>query len=270
MVRDMDKNKKYIMFSLIICFGSLMLFQGNANSEEVNIVGSTSIQPLCEDLVEEYKKNRPNTKINVQGGGSNMAIKCVGANVCDIGMCSKELNNCYNFTQYELGREGIVVAINPSNNVSNLTADEIKEIFSGNITNWNQLGDENKEINVFVREQGSGTLDTFKTIIMHETSILNEAIVLNSQGSIKQSIEQDPASIGIVSFSYLDENIKALSIDGVYPTNETIKNESYLLQRPFSLLINDDSNNQTKEFLNWLESNEAKEILKENKIIKGD
>ena len=246
-----------------------MLFQGNANSEEVNIVGSTSIQPVCEDLVEEYRKNRSKSEITVQGGGSNMAIKCINADVADIGMCSKQLNKDYDFTEYELGREGIVVAVHPSNNVSDLTINEIKGIFDGSITNWNQLGGENKSINVFVREEGSGTLDAFKSTIMNQTPILNEAIVLNSQGSIKQSVEQDTSSIGIVSFSYLDENIKALHVDGIYPSEKSIADESYILQRPFLLLINDNSTNETQNFINWLNSTEANKILDENRIIRG-
>lgn len=265
----MKKIKKYIAFSLIICLGTLMLFQGNANSEEVNIVGSTSIQPVCEDLVEEYRKNRSKSEITVQGGGSNMAIKCINADVADIGMCSKQLNKDYDFTEYELGREGIVVAVHPSNNVSDLTINEIKGIFDGSITNWNQLGGENKSINVFVREEGSGTLDAFKSTIMNQTPILNEAIVLNSQGSIKQSVEQDTSSIGIVSFSYLDENIKALHVDGIYPSEKSIADESYILQRPFLLLINDNSTNETQNFINWLNSTEANKILDENRIIRG-
>lgn len=187
----------------------------------------------------------------------------------DIGMCSKQLNKNYEFTEYELGREGIVVAVHPSNNISDLTTSEIKGIFDGNITNWNQLGGENKPINVFVREEGSGTLDAFKTTVMNKTPILNEAIVLNSQGSIKQSIEQDTSSIGIVSFSYLDENIKAVSVDGTYPSEESIADGSYMIQRPFLLLIKEDSTNETQNFINWLNSSQAKEVLDENRIIRG-
>ncbi|MBR0270757.1 MAG: phosphate ABC transporter substrate-binding protein [Methanobrevibacter sp.] len=262
-------KKKYIIFSLILALGLMVLIQGNANSEEINIIGSSSIQPVCEDLVEEYKKNRSETDITVQGGGSNMAIKCVDADIADIGMCSKELDNEYGFTEYELGREGIVVAVNPSNNISDLSAEELKCIFNGNITNWNQVGGENKSINVFVREEGSGTLDAFKTIVMNQTPILNDAIVFNSQGSIKQAIEQDTSSIGIVSLSYLDDDIKALGIDGIYPTEESIANGSYLLQRPFLLLIKDDPSNETLDFINWINSSDAEDILDENKIIRG-
>ena len=198
-----------------------------------------------------------------------MAIKCVNAGIADIGMCSKQLNKNYDFTEYELGREGIVVAVHPSNNISDLTTEEIKGIFDGNVTNWNQLGGENKPINVFVREEGSGTLDAFKTTVMNKTPILNEAIVLNSQGSIKQSIEQDTSSIGIVSFSYLDENIKAVSVDGTYPSEESIADGSYMIQRPFLLLIKEDSTNETQNFINWLNSSQAKEVLDENRIIRG-
>ena len=265
----MKKINKYVAFSLILCFGTFILFQGDVSSEEVNIVGSTSIQPVCEDLVEEYRKNHSKSEISVQGGGSNMAIKCVNAGIADIGMCSKQLNKNYDFTEYELGREGIVVAVHPSNNISDLTTEEIKGIFDGNVTNWNQLGGENKPINVFVREEGSGTLDAFKTTVMNKTPILNEAIVLNSQGSIKQSIEQDTSSIGIVSFSYLDENIKAVSVDGTYPSEESIADGSYMIQRPFLLLIKDNSTNETQNFISWLNSSQAKEVLDENRIIRG-
>ena len=131
------------------------------------------------------------------------------------------------------------------------------------------MGGENKPINVFVREEGSGTLDAFKTTVMNKTPILNEAIVLNSQGSIKQSIEQDTSSIGIVSFSYLDENIKAVSVDGTYPSEESIADGSYMIQRPFLLLIKEDSTNETQNFINWLNSSQAKEVLDENRIIRG-
>ena len=104
---------------------------------------------------------------------------------------------------------------------------------------------------------------------MNKTPILKEAIVLNSQGSIKQAIEQDISSIGIVSFTYLDENIKALSIRGIYPSNESIADGSYPLQRPFLLLINDDSSNETQNFIKWINSSQADEILDENRIIRG-
>lgn len=265
----MKSNNKYIIFSLILALGFIMLIQSNANSGEVNIIGSSSIQPICEDLVEEYKKNRSETEITVQGGGSNMAIKCVSADVADIGMCSKQLDNEYNFTEYELGREGIVVAVHPSNNVSDLSADELKGIFDGNITNWNQVGGENKSINVYVREEGSGTLDAFKTTIMNQTPILNDAIVFNSQGSIKQAIGQDTSSIGIVSLSYLDDDINALSVDGVYPTEKSIVNGTYLLQRPFLLLIKNNPSKETLDFINWINSSEASDIMDENKIIRG-
>ena len=248
--------------------GIILLIQGADNSQEINIVGSTSIQPVCEDLVEEYMKNNNDSAITVQGGGSNMGIKSVNADIAEIGMCSKELNEKYNITTYELGYEGIIVAVNPLNNVSDLSTYEIRKIFQGNITNWAQLGGENKTINVFVREEGSGTLDAFKKTVMNQNLIFEDAIVFNSQGSLKQAIEQDIDSIGIVSYSYLDDSIKALSINGVYPSQNSIADGSYLIQRPFLLLINDNSSCETQNFIKWLNSDEANQILKDNKIIK--
>lgn len=246
----------------------MILIQGVNNTQEVNIVGSTSVQPVCEDLVEKYKKSNNDSKITVQGGGSNMGIKSVDADIADIGMCSKELDKNHNITTYELGYEGLVIAVNPSNNISDLSAEEIKNIFQGNITNWAQSGGDNKTINVYVREEGSGTLDAFKDMLMNQTPVREDAIVFNSQGSLKQAIGQDADSIGIVSYSYLDDSIKALCIDGVYPSQNSIADGSYMLQRPFLLLINDKPCNETQEFIRWLNSNEAAEILNDHKIIR--
>jgi len=261
---------KHIIFSLIIFIGALILLQGDVGSQEVNIVGSTSIQPVCEDLVEEYKKSHPNIRINVQGGGSNMGIKSVNADIADIGMCSKDICENNSFTQYELGSEGIIIGVHPSNNISDLSTEDIEKIFSGNITNWNQLGGENQKINVFVREEGSGTLDAFKTAVMNKTPIRSDAIIFNSQGSLKQAIMQDENAVGILSYSYLDNTVKALEVDGVYPSDDSIANKSYVIQRPFLFLINNDEKNEAQEFIKWLNSSEATKILEDNKIIGGD
>ena len=108
----------------------------------------------------------------MQGGGSSVGIKSAEDGSADIGMCSKALDNNSSLKQYELGKDGIVIAINPQNQVSDLSDEQLQGIFSGNITNWNQVGGSDGKINVITREEGSGTLDAFESIVMGDSKIL--------------------------------------------------------------------------------------------------
>ena len=261
-------DKKYFILIFILIIG-FILSQNYPQSTEINIVGSTSVQPVCEQLAQSYMESHHNVTINIQGGGSNFGIRSLESDIADIGMCSMELENDYNLTVHELGHEGIVIAVNPANNVTNLTDYQLQQIYSGNITNWQEVGGENKTIAVLTREEGSGTLTAFKKLIMGGNEITQNAIVLNSQGSLKQAISQNPDAIGFVSYSYLDGSVNALAINGIYPTMDSIANGSYMLQRPFLLLTNGEANNQTQDFLIWLNSSDATQILNQNRIVRG-
>ena len=261
-------DKKYFILALILIIG-VILSQNHPQSIEINMVGSTSVQPICEQLAQAYMETHPNITINIQGGGSNFGIKSLSNEIAEIGMCSMELENNYNLTTYELGNEGIVIAVNPANNVTNLTDYQLQQIYSGNITNWQEVGGVNKTITVLTREEGSGTLNAFKKLIMNGSDITQNAIVLNSQGSLKQAIGQNPDAIGFVPYSYLDNSINAVAINGIYPTMDSIANGSYILQRPYLLLTNSEINNQTQDFLNWLNSSEATFIINQNRIVRS-
>ncbi len=236
------------------------------SSQELDIVGSSSVQPICEDLAEEYKKTHKNIDINVQGGGSSLAIKCAKNNHADIGMASMDVENDSNLRTYELGREAIAVVINSKNPVNDLSSDEIQEIFGGNITDWSEISNKSGKINVFVREEGSGTLNTFKEVIMKNQTIKNGVIVQNSAGAIKQSVIQDENAIGFVSLSHLDSSLKNVSVDGICPSKENIVGDVYKLQRPFLLLTNSTPSAETQDFINWAVSDEASIFLKDEKI----
>ena len=240
----------------------------NADSQ-LNIVGSTSVQPVCEQLVEEYKKSHSVVDINVQGGGSGLGIKCSENCLADIGMSSKEVNND-NLNVYEIGREAIVIAVNPDNPINDLSTQQIRDIFSGKITNWREISNNSGKINVISREEGSGTLDSFKNIIMKNQDIKKDAIIQNSPGAIKQSVMEDKNSIGFVSLAHADENIKTISIDGVKISEKSICDGSYKLQRPFLLMTSKTPNNETQNLVRWVLSDESQEILKKEKIFKTD
>ena len=263
-------NSKYIILILaVLVIISAYMFTPKGNYETLQIAGSTSVQPVVEKLVDKFQETHPNVHINVQGGGSGLGIRTVDQGIVQIGMTSEELEpqDAAGLTEYQIGKDGIVIAVNNANPVSNLTTEELREIFSGNITNWNQLGGPDEEIHVIVRESGSGTMQSFQNMVMGQTKIEKNAIVQSSTESVKQAVKQDPGAIGFISLVNLDSNVKALKINGVYPSQDTISNGSYTLQRPFTLLVKGQPEGITKEFIDWVLSPEGQAIIKQTKVV---
>lgn len=270
----MKKNTKRIILVVIIILvlaGAYLAI--TSGSSKVEIVGSTSVQPVAEKLVEKYKETHPDAQINVQGGGSSVGIKGAQDGTADIGTSSKALkdNESQGLTQIPLGQDGIVIAVNTQNSVDDLTSDQLKDIFSGKITNWKEVGGSDGTINVIRREDGSGTLDAFESIVMgKDTKIKSDAVVQSSTEAVKQSVKSDKNAIGFVSYAHMSSDVKALKIDGVAPSDDTIADGSYKLQRPFLFLVKGTPNQATQDFLDFVNSSEGQKVLKEEKIVQSN
>lgn len=264
-------NSRYILLILavLVIISAYMMFTPQTHYETLQIAGSTSVQPVLEKLTDKFQETHPNVRVNVQGGGSGLGIRTVEQGIVNIGMASEELEpeDKAQLNEYVIGKDGIVIAVNNANPVTNLTKDQLKNIFSGNITNWKQLGGPDEEIHVIVRESGSGTLQSFQNIVMGQNRIIKNAIVQSSTESVKQAVKQDPGAIGFISLVNLDSNVKAVSIDGTYPSADTISNGSYELQRPFTLLVKGQPEGVTKEFIDWVMSPEGQSIIKSTKVV---
>ena len=269
----MKKNTKRIILVIVIILvlaGAYLAI--NSGSSKVEIVGSTSVQPVAEKLVEKYKETHPDAQINVQGGGSSVGIKSAQDGTADIGTSSKALkkNESQGLTQIPLGQDGIVIAVNTKNSVDGVTSEQLKDIFSGKITNWKEVGGSDGKINVIRREDGSGTLDAFESIVMgKDTKIKSDAVVQSSTEAVKQSVKTDENAIGFVSYAHMSSDVKALKIDGVSPSDDTIADGSYKLQRPFLFLVKGTSNQATQDFLNFVNSREGQKVLKDEKIVQA-
>lgn len=271
-MRSVKMELKYIIgiiAVLIVIVGAYMAF-GGSGEQKITIAGSTSVQPVAEKLAAAYMKEHPNVKINVQGGGSGVGIKNAAQGVVDIGTSSKELssNESAGLKQYTIGKDGIVVAVNTENSVSGLTKDELKSIFSGNTTNWNEVGGSSATINVITREDGSGTRKAFEEIVMGKTTkIKSSAIVQSSTEAVKQTVKGDPNAIGFISLANLDSSVKALKVNGVAPSEATVADGSYQLQRPFIFLTKGEATGTVKEFIDWVMGPEGQAIVKAEKVV---
>ena len=265
----MESKSILIIILILVIIATFFMVNPGSDHERIQIAGSTSVQPVAEKLAQEYMKSHPDVKINVQGGGSGLGIRSTQQEIIDIGTTSKQLTaeEKEGLKEYLIGKEGIVVAVNKQNPVSDLTKDQIKDIFSGEIRNWKEVGGNNQEINVIVREEGSGTRIAFEDIVMGEEDIRPDAIVQSSTEMVKQAVIQDPNAIGFVSLAYLGDEVKALKVGGVAPSEQTIAQGIYPIQRPFIFLSKGEPEGTLKDFIRWIYTKEGQDIIRSEKIV---
>lgn len=240
---------------------------GTENDElsgSIEIAGSTSVQPLSEELAQAFMEKYPEVRISVAGGGSGAGIKAAQNGTADIGACSRELKPEEKGTVKEtlIAKDGIAVIVNSSNPISDISMDDVRKIFSGEITSWKDLGGEDAPITVIIREDGSGTRGAFQEIVLgKDGDFTDKAIIQNSTGALRTAVAKDPNAIGFISLGALNSDVKALKIDGVQISKENILNDSYKIARPFLYLTKDDPQGLVKSFIDFVLSPEGQEIV---------
>jgi len=241
----------------------------------ISVGGSTSVNPLMELLVAEYAKVRPNVKFTISATGSGDGIKGVPAGTYEIGMSSRELTPAEIGTGIQetvIAIDGIAVIVNKKNPVSNLTQEQIKDIYTGKITSWEQLGaaagKKTGRIAVVSREPGSGTRGAFEELLKFQDQLVKGAVEFDGTGAIKAEVSRNEDAIGYISLGSVDNTIKALSVDGVAATNANVQNRKYKIARPFLLLTKKGVtlNAETKAFMDWIFEKAGQNIVKKSWI----
>ncbi len=279
----MKGNVKLRMIStlaIVALCGALVLTgcEGQDSSPKVSIVGSTSVQPLAEELANKYKDSHPQSNIEIQGVGSTAGIKSVNDGACDIGTSSRDLKKeekAWNLTETVIAFDGIAVIVSPNNKVDDLTSEQIAKIFKGEINNWSELGGDNKEIIVVSREAGSGTRGAFEELLELEKKegdftvslLVDDALIADGTGSVMANVAGKDNAIGYMSIGMVDETkVKKVKIDGIEATEQNVKDNKYLISRPFLMLTKGDAKKETKEFLDFILSDEGQKVVAEEYI----
>ena len=232
-----------------------------AQPHTIAVGGSTSVTPLMELFQADYEKAHSNVKITISGTGSGDGITGTDNGTYEIGMSSREL------TPAEIGRgliphtvaiDGIAVLVNNGNPITGLSMAQIKDIYTGAITRWEQLGaaanGKTGGIAVISREPGSGTRGAFQELIgFQDGQLVTNAIIFDGTGAIKSAVAGNADSIGYISLGSVDTTAKALNVDGIAATNDNVKAGTYKIARPFILLTKSGVtlNPATQAFLNW-------------------
>lgn len=227
------------------------------------VAGSTSIQPFMEKLADHFIALNPGFNISVQGGGSTAGIQATMNNTCDIGMSSRNLKPEENRLKiFLIAMDGIAIIVNRLNPVADLTMDQLRRIFTGEITNWQALGGTDKRIFPVTREEGSGTRGAFEDIVMRRQAISDACLVQDSNGAVREIIANTPEAIGYISAGLIDSRVKALALDSVTPAYGNIVGHRYQIVRPFLLLTRDEPSGRVKEFISYVLSADGQSILK--------
>lgn len=275
-ISDWISGKSYSM-KYSVLFGGFLIFvmlvfpscqSRKSNTTEIIVAGSTSVQPFADKWAELFMEKRHGLVVNVQGGGSSAGIMAVKTGAAHIGMSSRELKEDEkDLYEVEVARDGLAIIVHPSNPINNLTIEQVKGIFAGEITSWKSLNGQEKTITVVVREEGSGTRGAFQEMVMGKTRISKKAIVQDSNGTVREIVSRDPNAIGFISLGLVNERVKAISLNGVSPTEENILKKEYKLVRPFLFLTKEEPSGLTKEFIEFVLSEEIQSMLHKEGLI---
>ena len=244
-------------------------------SGKLSLSGSTSMEKVCEALAETFMEKYPDVTVTVEYTGSGAGIESVTNKMVDIGNSSRALKD----TEKEKGVvenviaiDGIAVITNNSNEVENLTKEDLIKIYTGEIKNWKELGCKDENIVVLGREAGSGTRGAFEELL----GIVDSCVYageLDSTGGVKAKVASTEGTIGYVSLDVVDDTVKALKLDGVEATEANIKAGSYLLSRPFVMATNGEISAQNEIVQTWfdyIKSAKGQEVIKSVGLILPD
>lgn len=245
-------------------------------SGTVVITGSTSVDKILNDMIDEFQAINPDVTINYTGTGSSAGIADTLAGSNDLGASSREVKEeekVDNLKEVVFAHDGIAVITNPANPVADISVENLAKIYSGEITNWNQLGGNDAPIVVVSREGASGTRSAYEELIKLDDAggLTEDAMVVEGNGNVQISVAGNENAIGYVSFSFIDDTVKALTVEGVEATAENAKAGSYSLSRPF-LFVYDTNNytSQTQAFVEFATSEEGQSYVEAHGGIRID
>ena len=257
---------KKLAYALIIISVLFFASCGNGRESAIILAGSTSVQPYAEILAEEFERLY-GMYADIQGGGSSAGISAAISGAADIGMSSRELTEkeiSGGLWYAEIAIDGLAVIVHPDNGIFGLTLSTVRGIYDGSVTEWEGTG---KKIHVITREEGSGTRSAFESLVMGENYITPKAIVQDSNGAVKQLVSGDKDSIGFISLGLVDGSVKALSLDGAYPSFDNVADGSYNLYRPFLFVCGKEPDGPVKSFVDFVFSPGAQAILANEGLI---
>jgi len=267
----MKDSKKVLIAGLLMLGMAVPCY-----AEKIVVAGSTTVLPIAQKAAEVFMDNNQNADISVRGGGSGVGIASLIDGSCDIGDASRAIKDTELEKAVANGRhlkanvvamDGICVIVNPSNNIGALTKKQIKDIFTGKISNWGQVGGSGGKIVVVSRDTSSGTFEAFGELALAKEKVRPDALMQASNQAVATTIAETPGAIGYVGLGYLTEHVKAIDVDGVVASKETVLSGKYPIGRPLFMYTNGTPKGMVKEFIDFILSKEGQKLVEEEGFV---
>lgn len=243
--------------------GPLDIFKGQKGN--LDIAGGTAHIPVMTGAAKNIMGLNPDIRITVTGGGSGVGVQKVGEGLAQIGNTGRPLKDTeiekYGLVSFAFAIDGVAVVAHPSNPVAALTKAQLKDIYAGKITNWKDVGGRDAAINLYVREDGSGTREVFEEKALDKGTGAPSANVVNSNGAMKTAVVHDENAIGYVGIGHLDAEVKGLTIDGMTPSQAGAADGSYKITRLLYMNTKGQPEGLTKDFIDYIYSPEGAELV---------
>ncbi len=257
--------KKIISLALAAMLVLFALAACGKKESTVSTDGSTSMEKVIGSLKEAYEAENSGTTVTYNPTGSGTGITAVAEGRCDIGLSSRNLKDeeiQKGLKQTLIALDGIAIIVNPENPLSDLTLEQIAKIYTGEITNWKDVGGNDGEIVLIGREDGSGTRDGFESITDTKGKCKYRQ-ELTATGDVIATVASNPNAIGYASLASIKDTVKALSVNGVEPSEATVKDGSYVVQRPFVLVTKTDKalSESAQKFFDFITSAQASQYI---------
>lgn len=267
--------RKYIiiLLTLVLSFAALSLA---AKGKQITCSGSTTVLPIAQAAAEAYMDTHPDLNISVRGGGSGVGVAALQNGTVQIAnssrpIKSKEISACkakgVDPRAYVIANDAIAIVVHKGNAVQNLSIKQIKDIYTGKITNWKQVGGPSLPIVVVSRDVASGTFEVFNEKALGGAKVAASAQLLASNNAVVTAVSTTPGAIGYAGLGYITDGINVVKVENVTPSETTAKNGTYKLARKLYMYTNGKAKGDVGNFIGWLQSPSGQEIVKQQGFI---
>jgi phosphate transport system substrate-binding protein len=254
----------------VLAAGSGQLLAKKANN--LTMSGSTTVLPIAQRAAEVFMDKNPDANISVRGGGSGVGIAAIVDGTVNIADSSRPIQTKEmlaakqkgrNIREYAIAKDGLAIIVNKKNEVKGLTLKQLSDIFLGKIGNWKDVGGPNMAIVVVSRDTSSGTFETFMTKVLKGAKVVAEALMLASNKAVLTTVADTPGAIGYVGIGFLSPDVNDIPVEGLAATSVSVKNGTYKISRSLYMYVNGEPSGLTKQFLDFVLSDEGQKIVEE-------
>lgn len=247
-----------------------------AHAERIVMEGSTTVLPIAQKAAEVFMQKNPSADISVRGGGSGVGIASLLAGTCTIGDSSRSIKdaeleqartNGKDIKSHVIAMDGIAVIVNPANGISAMTKKQVKDIFTGKVSDWSEVGGTPGKIVAISRDSSSGTFEAFGTLALGGAKVRSDAVMQASNQAVASIVAQTPGAVGYVGLGFITSSVKPLDLDGVMPSKETVLSGKYSYSRPLFMYTNGDPKGLAKDLIDFIKSADGQKLVEEQGYV---